>query len=199
MGSREFALFLYERGVIKFGDYKLSSGRKSPYYVDLRMIPSFPHQFRRTIKHLQSAISETVGFDGFDCIASVPTGGLVIAASLATEILKPLVYVRTRAKDYGTSKMIEGHIHDGMRVLMIDDVSTSGGSIANAVRLLRNESATVTDAFVILDRMEGACENLARDGVKLHCLVSVEEIARSLHRDKIISDKTMQDIESRMH
>lgn len=68
---------------MKFGNFTLSSGKTSPYYIDLHIVPSFPHQFRKMIKNLQNVISEKIGLDNFDCIASVPTSGLVIASVLA--------------------------------------------------------------------------------------------------------------------
>ena len=77
---KEFATFLYQNGIIKFGDFTLASGKKSPYYVDLRLVASYPHQFRRMIRHLQNRISEEIVFDNIDSVASVPTGGLIIAS-----------------------------------------------------------------------------------------------------------------------
>ena len=63
---KEFATFLYQNGIIKFGEFKLASGKSSSYYVDLRLVPSYPHQFRRMIKHLQDMISEQIGYDNFE-------------------------------------------------------------------------------------------------------------------------------------
>ncbi|MBI2642995.1 MAG: orotate phosphoribosyltransferase, partial [Nitrosarchaeum sp.] len=108
---KEFATFLHQKGIIKFGDFTLASGKKSSYYVDLRLVPSYPHQFRTMIKYLQNNIAESVGLDSFDSLVSVPTGGLVIASALAIETVKPLIYVRSKPKDYGTSKSVEGQIH----------------------------------------------------------------------------------------
>ncbi|MEK6956445.1 MAG: orotate phosphoribosyltransferase, partial [Thermoproteota archaeon] len=110
---KEFAVFLHQNDAIKFGDFTLSSGKKSSYYVDLRVVPSFPHQFRKMVKGLQALISDQIGYDNFDCLASVPTGGLVIASALAIETVKPLVYVRSQPKEHGTSKSIEGKIEKG--------------------------------------------------------------------------------------
>ena len=92
---KEFATFLFEKKIIRFGDFTLASGNKSPYYIDLRLVPSYPHEYRKMIKGLQNLIAEDIGFENFHSLVSVPTGGLVVAASLATEIVKPLIYVRT--------------------------------------------------------------------------------------------------------
>ena len=191
---KEFATFLHEKGAIKFGDFTLASGKKSSYYIDLRLVPSFPHQFRKMIKHLQNEIAEKVGLDDFDSLVSVPTGGLVIASALAIEIVKPLIYVRTKAKDYGTTKMVEGHFNKDMKVLMIDDVATTGGSVINAIKSLKEEGIKISDAFVIVNRMEGASDNLQAEGVKMHQLTDVMEIAQNLYEEKLISDEILQKV-----
>jgi orotate phosphoribosyltransferase len=189
---KEFATFLHQNGIIKFGDFTLSSGKKSSYYVDLRLVPSYPHQFRRMIKYLQNLISKQIGFDNFDAVASVPTGGLVVASSLAFEIVKPLVYTRSEAKGHGTGKLVEGVIKKGMRILVVDDVATTGGSVVNGVRALKDAGASVSDAYVIVNRLEGADESLKKEGVTLHHLLDILEIAKILHQENLI-DKSVLD------
>ena len=189
---KEFATFLYQNQIIKFGDFILASGKKSSYYVDLRLVPSYPHAFRKMVKHLQNQIAENTGLDSFDAIVSVPTGGLVIASALAIETVKPLVYVRNKPKDYGTTKLVEGKIHHGMKVLMIDDVATTGGSVVNGIKSLKNENVVVDEAYVIVNRMEGADIALKEQGVTMHSLIDVLEITKSLHKQELI-DQTILD------
>jgi len=195
---KEFATFLHQNGIIKFGDFTLASGKTSSYYVDLRLISSYPHQFRILIKHLQNDIIENIGMDNFDSFVSVPTGGLVIASALAMETVKPIMYVRSKPKDYGTSKSIEGVIREGMKVLMIDDVATTGGSVVNAIKLLKDSNIKITDAYVIVNRMEGADEALKELGVKLHSITNIIQITQELYQqnliDKIILDKVKNQI-----
>ncbi len=191
---KEFATFLHEKGAIKFGDFTLSSGKKSSYYVDLRMVASFPHQFRKMIKHLQNQIIEKIGLENFDCIVSIPTGGLVIASSLAFETVKPLIYVRNKPKEYGTSKSIEGFIEQGKKVLMIDDVATTGGSIINAIELLKESGIILSGAFVIINRMEGAAESLEAKGVKMHQLTDIFEITKILHEQNLVSNDVLESV-----
>ncbi len=193
---KEFATFLHEKGAIKFGDYTLASGKKSSYYIDLRLVPSFPHQFRKMVKHLQNDIIENIGLENFDSLVSVPTGGLVIASALAIETVKPLIYVRNKPKDYGTSKLIEGSISKDMKVLMIDDVATSGGSVVNAIKDLKQEGVTITDAYVIVNRMEGASQALELEGVKMHQLTDIMEITKSLYEENLIPKDVLEKIES---
>jgi orotate phosphoribosyltransferase len=187
---KEFATFLHQNGIIKFGDYTLESS----YYVDLRLVPSYPHQFRRMIKHLQSLISEQIGFDNIDSVASVPTGGLVISSSLAYELVKPLVYVRSQAKDYGTGKLVEGIVKSGDRILLIDDVATTGGSVISGIKELKKAGAKITDAYVIVNRLEGAEKNLLQEGVTLHQILDIMQVAKILHEQKLIDDSVLDKV-----
>ncbi len=82
---KEFVTFLHQKEIIKFGEFTLASGKSSSYYVDLRLVPSYPHEFRMIIKYLENQITEDIGLENFESIVSVPTGGLVIGSALAIE------------------------------------------------------------------------------------------------------------------
>ena len=195
---KEFATFLHEKKIIRFGDFTLASGKKSPYYIDLRLVPSFPHEYRKMIKGLQNLIANDVGFENFHSLVSVPTGGLVVAASLATEIVKPLNYVRSSTKDHGTGKSIEGVTYQEMKLLMIDDVVTSGGSMINAIKIIKDKKMIVSDAYVIVDRMEGASQALQAEGVKLHSLLTINDITQSLFEQKLITEDILKQVQDRI-
>lgn len=195
---KEFATFLYQKGIIKFGDFTLASGKKSSYYVDLRLVPSYPHQFRIMVKHLQNNIAENIGLNSFDSLVSVPTGGLVIASALAIETVKPLIYVRSKPKEYGTSKSVEGKIHEGMKVVMIDDVATTGGSVVNAIKSLKEANIAIEDAYVIVNRMEGADEALKELGVRLHSITNIIQITESLHEQKLVDDNILEKVKNQI-
>ena len=195
---KEFVTFLHQKEVIKFGNFTLASGKSSSYYVDLRLVPSYPHEFRMMIKYLENQITEDIGLENFESIVSVPTGGLVIASALAIETVKPLIYVRSKPKDYGTSKSVEGKIHDGMKVVMIDDVATTGGSVVNAIKLLTDVNVPVKDAYVIVDRMEGADEALADLGVKMHSILNILQIAEILYEQKMIDIEILDKVKKQI-
>ena len=196
---KEFAIFLQESGAIKFGNFKLSSGKESAYYIDLRLVPSFPHQFRKMVKSLQNLISDKIGLDSFDYIASVPTSGLVIASALATETVMPLIYIRQKPKDYGTGSLIEGKIPEGAKVVLVDDVGTTGHSLINAIRALKDAKIKVDSAFVIINRLEGAKENLKKEGVKMYEITDILEISNALHAEKILDEQTLNRIKKQMN
>jgi orotate phosphoribosyltransferase len=195
---KEFAIFLQESGAIKFGNFKLSSGKDSAYYIDLRLVPSFPHQFRKMIKSVQNLISETIGLDTFDYIASVPTSGLVIASALAMETVKPLIYIRQKPKDYGTSSLIEGKIPEGSRVILVDDVGTTGHSLLNAIKSLKDAKIKVDAAFVIVNRLEGARENLEAEKVKMYEITDILAISNILYNERMLDAQILDRIKKQM-
>ena len=195
---KEFVTFLHQKEIIKFGEFTLASGKSSSYYVDLRLVPSYPHEFRMMIKYLENQITEDIGLENFESIVSVPTGGLVIGSALAIETVKPLIYVRSKPKDYGTSKSVEGKIHDGMKVVMVDDVATTGGSVVNAIKSLTEVNVPVKDVYVIVDRMEGADEALAELGVKMHSILNILQIAEVLYEQKMIEVKILEKVKKQI-
>jgi len=196
---KEFATFLHQNGIIKFGDFTLASGKQSSYYVDLRLVPSYPLEFRKMVKFLENEIEQDIGLDNFDSIVSVPTGGLVIASALAIETVKPLIYVRSKPKDYGTSKSVEGKIHDGMKVMMIDDVATTGGSVVNAIKSLKEVNISVKDAYVIVNRMEGADEALLELGVKIHSILNILQITEALFEQNLIDASILEKVKKQIN
>ena len=196
---KEFATFLYKNDVIKFGNFTLASGKDSSYYIDLRLVPSFPHQFRKMVKNLQNLIIEKIGLDDFDSLASVPTGGLVVTSALAIETVKPLIYVRNKPKEHGTTKSIEGKISAGMKVVMVDDVMTTGTSVLNGIKQLKESGLSISDVFVIINRLEGADKTFSDMGVQIHQLTDILEITNILFQEKLISKEIFEKIKKQVN
>ena len=196
---KEFAIFLYKNNIIRFGNFTLASGKNSSYYVDLRLIPSYPHQFRKMIKNLQNLIVGKTGLDDFDCLASVPTGGLVVTSALAIEIVKPLIYVRSKPKEHGTTKSIEGKISAGMKVVMVDDVMTTGTSVLNGINQLKEAELLVSDLYVIINRLEGGDKALSDIGVQTHQLTDILEITDILFQEKLIDKEIFEKIKNQVN
>lgn len=188
----EFASFLLKSNALKFGAFTLASGKPSPYYIDLRMLPSFPSHFRLTIGALRKTVEK--GVAGFDCLASVPTSGLVFGSALAYEMNKPFLYVRKEAKGYGTSKLIEGHLASGARVVIIDDVATTGISVSKAVEAIRANGGVVEDVVAVVSRLEGAEEKLQGMGVRLTAVATIHDIVNTLHGAGLVDDSTLQSV-----
>ncbi|HJN20385.1 MAG TPA: orotate phosphoribosyltransferase [Candidatus Nitrosopelagicus sp.] len=195
---KEFAIFLYKNNIIKFGNFTLASGKNSPYYIDLRLVPSYPHQFRKMIKNLQNLIDKKTGLKNFDALVSVPTGGLVIASALAIETVKPLIYVRNKSKEYGTSKLIEGKLSSNMKLVMIDDVATTGNSILNGIKQLQEAGSIISESYVIVNRLENANKAMDSVGVKLYQLTDILEITKILFEEHLIDEEILEKIKKQI-
>jgi len=196
---KEFATFLYKNGIIQFGNFTLTSGKNSSYYIDLRLVPSYPHQFRKMIKNLQNLIIEKTGLDNFDSLASVPTGGLVVASALAIEVVKPLIYVRNKPKEHGTTKSIEGKTSAGMKVVMVDDIATTGTSVLNGIKQLKESGLLISDVYVIVNRLEGADKALDDIDVQIHQLTDILEITNILFQEKLVSKEIFDKIKNQVN
>ena len=184
--KNELAEFMIKSNAIRFGLFKLSSGKESPYYIDLRVLPSFPSYFKLVIDAFKAEL------DGIniDYLCSVPTSGLVYASALSYAIEKPLVYVRKEEKEHGTSKLIEGYLKPGAEVLIIDDVITTARSVINAVEAIRANGGIVNNVLVLIDRLEGARETLNNLSVNLASIATIKEIAEILYNRDMIDEDT---------
>ncbi|MCY0867791.1 MAG: orotate phosphoribosyltransferase [Desulfurococcus sp.] len=183
------ALELYERGMVRVGWFKLSSGLESPFYIDLRRLYMHPNLARRVAME----IVERVGLDDVDVVLGVATGGLPLASYISCITGKPLAYVRSERKNHGLSSLIEGDVA-GLRILVVDDVSTTGSSIARAVSAVREAGGIPLKASVVVDREQGASSTLAKLGVKLYWLITAREIFEELHKHGLISEREYKDI-----
>ena len=189
----EIALFLLKSNSLKFGLYTLASGKQSPYYIDLRMLQSFPRYFRLTIIALRDLISREIGSD-FDSLGSIPTSGLIFASALGYEMLKPLIYVRKESKMYGRRKMVEGYLRPGDKVLLVDDVATTGTSLSYTIKVIRENGAIVKDAVAIISRLEGAEEKLQKMGVRLIAIATINDLINALHDKGLLDRNSLEEI-----
>lgn len=187
---KDLSLLLFENRLIKIGSFKLSSGIISPFYIDLRGLISYPKVLKKIAKMILDLVSVKTNFD---VIAGIATGGIPLAAFISSISEIPMAYVRKEKKEHGLEKLIEG-IVDNKRVLLVDDVATTGASLEYAINVLRDNGAIVDHAAVIVDREEGAKERLERIGVKLLSLTTAKEIFTDLYTLRVINKETFQRI-----
>ncbi|HEX9197420.1 MAG TPA: orotate phosphoribosyltransferase [Candidatus Bathyarchaeia archaeon] len=193
--GKELPKILTHTGALKFGVFTLSGGKLSPFYLDLRIVPSFPDAFRSSIGLLAE---EARGIKTIDKIGGIPTGGLPWASVLAYSLSKPLVYVRKEVKHHGREKMVEGLLAPGDRVLLVDDVITTGHNVLAALQTLRAEGGVIEDALVLVDREEGGRARLLKEGVTLHSVTRISELAQSLLDMDAISQSQFEELTTQL-
>lgn len=190
-GRVALAEALFRIGALRFGKFTLASGRESSYHLDLGVVPSDAEAYELAVAACLAAV-EQIGADAFDALAGVATAGVTFSSPLAYVLKKPMVYARREEKGHGLEKPVEGAVRPGWRALVVDDQVTTGGSIASAAEALRRSGCTVKDAVVLVDRLEGGKENLARSGVKLSAFVDVRELAETLYQGKRVTKADCQ-------
>ena len=163
---------LLEAGCIKFGEFTLKSGLKSPIYIDLRQVISYP----KLLEQVGAAYLPLLKGLKFDRIAGLPYAAIPIATAISLQGGYPMIYPRKEAKEYGTRAEIEGEYRPGETVVIIDDLATTGGSKFEAIAKLTAAGLKVRDVVVLVDRQSGAKESLAEAGFCLHAAVTISEL-----------------------
>ncbi len=167
---------LYEIQVLKFGEFKLKSGALSPFYVDLRVIISYPEILQAVARRILEIIRPL----HFHRVAGIPYAGLPIATAVSLAGNIPLLYARKEAKDYGTKRVIEGKFTPGEVVVLIDDVITDGASKFEAAEPLIQAGLTVRDFAIFLDREQGGADRLHEQGYALHSALQISAVLAHL-------------------
>ncbi len=161
-------------GALQYGDFVLASGRRSRYYIDIKKASTDPEVLSGIAKEMSSLLS-TEGIE-YDRIAGVVLGSIPLAVALSLETRRPFVMVRKAIKDYGTGRVVEGALAPGDKVLVVEDVVTSAGSAAEAVKALRAGGAVVETVLVVVDRQEGGTEALENVHVRLIALLTAKDL-----------------------
>jgi orotate phosphoribosyltransferase len=151
-----------------------TSGRASPVYTDCRRIISFPHVRQTLIEFGISTVLREAGFEAFDAVAGGETAGIPYAAWMADRLNLPMLYVRKKPKGFGRNAQIEGHVVEGQRVLLVEDLTSDGGSKVNFCKALRAANLRVEHCFVVFfyDIFPQSEKILGDLGVKLHALAT---------------------------
>lgn len=163
---------LLEAGCIKFGEFTLKSGLKSPIYIDLRQIITYPALLRQ----IGEAYLPLIRGLQFDRLAGLPYAAIPIATAVSLAGNYPMIYPRKEVKSYGTKAEIEGEFHAGETALIIDDLATTGGSKFEAIEKLTGAGLKVTDVVVLVDRQSGAKESLEQAGYALHAVLTISQM-----------------------
>ena len=178
---------LLSAGCIKFGEFTLKSGLKSPIYIDLRQIITYP----KLLEQIGAAYLPLLKDLKFDRIAGLPYAAIPIATAISLAGNYPMIYPRKEAKSYGTRAEIEGEYHAGEIAVIIDDLATTGGSKFEAIEKLTGAGLVVKDVVVLIDRQSGAQASLKQAGFAMHAVLTITELldywekTNKVEKDKI--------------
>jgi len=160
---------LLAAGAIQFGNFTLTSGRKSSYYVNLKAALAEPTLLRMVAQALQARLPANAG-----CVAGMELGAVPIAVAVALEAAIPYAMIRKEKRAHGTGSLVEGAL--SQQVVVVEDVATSGGSLVKTLDVLEELECEVVACFVIIDREEGASEVISRKGYLLQPLLTISQI-----------------------
>jgi len=171
VGRAELAKRIYDTAHIT-GDFLLRSGARSTEYFDKYLFEADPC----LLKHIALGLVELIPKTGIDALAGLEMGGIPIATMLSQLTGLPVLFVRKAAKEYGTCKIAEGGTVKGRKLLIVEDVVTSGGAILDAAKALREEGAELAQVVCVIDRESGGPANLAKVGLELKPLFTMKEL-----------------------
>ncbi|AKB77864.1 Orotate phosphoribosyltransferase [Methanosarcina horonobensis HB-1 = JCM 15518] len=172
--KQELIAALKACGAVRYGDFTLASGKKSKYYIDIKKASTDP----RTLKIIARQAALRIKEMDVDTVAGVELGGVPLATAVSLETELPLLIVRKSVKDYGTKSRFVGDLKPENRLVMLEDVTTSGGSVKDAIEVVRETGATVKYVITVVDREEGAEEKLKEADVELVPLVSASDLLK---------------------
>lgn len=167
-----------ETNVLKFGSFELKNGSVSKVYIDLRVLPNYPKEFKKTIKVIADFIKRNADIEPFDGIIAPPLAGIPLGVALALEMDKEFYLARLQPKKHGTRRFIEGNISK-KRILIVDDVLTTGESKVPIMNAIRDNEGIVESLFVVINRTPNSMklpEFEQRNRVKVHYLLSLEDL-----------------------
>jgi orotate phosphoribosyltransferase len=170
MELRELALAIKQAAYLD-GDFTLSSGKKSKYYLDKYLFSTDPTLLSEIAKALARLLPQH-----FDRLAGVELGAVPLVAALALETGKPFVIVRKNVKEYGTSKLFEGKLERGEKVVLVEDVLTTASQAIHAAARLHEFGAHVVKVIYVIDRLEGAAQNLANAGLAAESVITKTDL-----------------------
>ncbi|MDD1716845.1 MAG: orotate phosphoribosyltransferase [Methanoregulaceae archaeon] len=165
---KEFTQMLRDHGAVEYGRFTLASGEQSTYYIDVKTAITDPDLLARIG-------AEVAKITEFDVVAGVAVGGVPIAVATSLMSRRPYAIIRSREKDHGKSGSVIGDV-SGKRVLLVEDVTTSGGSAVFGINALRAAGAEIECVITVVDREQGARERLREERVNLHALVIASEL-----------------------
>ncbi|MBY4608217.1 orotate phosphoribosyltransferase [Rhizobium sp. 9T] len=176
--------------------YKLSSGMASPVYIDCRKLLSYPRIRSTVMDFAASTLMRDAGFEQFDCIAGGETAGIPFAALLADRLGLPMIYVRKQPKGHGRNAQIEGNMPEGSRVLVIEDLTTAGGSMFKFIDAVRAAGGIVDHGIALFFYDIFGQQRFTDGKVRLHHIATWRNVLAVAKAQKLFDDKTLEEVEA---
>jgi orotate phosphoribosyltransferase len=178
--------------------YKLASGMMSPVYIDCRKLISFPRIRSAVMDFAAATVMSEAGFEQFDCIAGGETAGIPFAAFLAERLSLPMIYVRKQPKGHGRNAQIEGHMPDGARVLVIEDLTTAGGSMFKFIDAIRAAGGVVEHGMALFyyGIFREAEARFANGGVALHHIATWRHVLEAARAQALFDADKLASVQS---
>lgn len=197
--ARELARMLLEIKAVHFRTdppYMLTSGLASPVYIDCRKLISYPRLRSVAMDFASSLVLRDAGYERFDAVAGGETAGIPFAAWIADRLALPMQYVRKKPKGFGRNAQIEGEITDGQRVLLVEDLTTDGGSKVKFVEAIRAAGAECSHAVVIFyyDIFAEVLPKLASHGITLHYLCTWRDVLAEARAQAAFDTATLDQV-----
>jgi orotate phosphoribosyltransferase len=199
--AREVARMLLEIGAVNFRPdppFKFTSGLASPVYIDCRKLISYPRIRSAAMDFACSTLLREAGYEQFDAVAGGETAGIPFAAWIAERLALPMLYVRKKPKGFGRDARIEGEIREGQRVLLVEDLTTDGGSKVSFAQALREAGAVCAHTLVVFyyGIFPEVPEKLARQGIRLHYLATWRDVLAEARRGGHFDAATLDQVEA---
>ena len=193
------ARMLWEIKAVHFNaetPYKYASGIISPVYIDCRKLISFPRIRSTVMDFAASTLLRDAGFEQFDCIAGGETAGIPFAALLADRLGLPMIYVRKQPKGHGRNAQIEGNMPEGSRVLVIEDLTTAGGSMFKFIDAVRAAGGIVDHGIALFFYDIFGQQRFTDGKVRLHHIATWRNVLAVARAQKLFDDKTLEEVEA---
>ncbi|MFY0595949.1 MAG: orotate phosphoribosyltransferase [Cognatishimia sp.] len=199
--ARLTARMLLEIKAVNFNTkepFILASGLPSPSYIDCRKLISYPRIRSTLMDFMTVTVMRNAGFEAFDNIAGGETAGIPFSALVAERMALPMTYVRKKPKGYGRNARIEGDMSEGQRVLLVEDLTTDGGSKLSFVDAIRETGATCGHTAVIFyyDIFPETTKTLGDHGVELHYLCTWWDVLAEARAQEAFDAETLNEVES---
>ena len=173
---------------MNFGDYRLSSGRRSSFYINLRVLPSHPDVF----DYISGSIAQICSQIGVEVVAGAEPNGVSLATGAALKAHLPAIFIKRAPRRFirGTPNLIIGKLQKGQKVVLVTDLITNGYIKGKIIDEIKKAGGIVENIIAVLDKEEGAEENLSKEGIKLYSLIKVSELIEHMKANSLVDEET---------